>query len=214
MLTLWKTLIQPLLDYCSQLWSPHKRGDIQHLELVQRSFTRQIRGMRDLSYWDRLMELGLYSQQRRRDRYRVIYMWKILEGQVPNPAPLALQPYTTERTVRKCIRSSLPTRAPERIRTLIHEGPKVFNALPKEVRNTTGCPVENLIKSGLDKFLWTVPDEPRCWAILSDAGPLTTYQIRWPLGIRTSRGSGAAVDHHGCEAEILNYFKTSDWHHW
>ncbi|KAK3871524.1 hypothetical protein Pcinc_023332 [Petrolisthes cinctipes] len=132
--------------------------------MVRRSFTRQIRGMRDLSYWDRLMELRLYLQQRSRDRYWVIYMWKILEGQVPNPAPLALQPYTTKRTGRKCIRSNLPTRAPERIRTLlasslIHEGPNVFNALPKEVRNTTGCPVENF-KSGLDKFLWTVPDEP------------------------------------------------------
>ncbi|KAK3886931.1 hypothetical protein Pcinc_008940 [Petrolisthes cinctipes] len=116
--------------------------------MVQRSFMRQIRGMRDLSYWDGLMELRLYSQQQKRDRYRVIYMWKILEGQVPNPAPLALQAYTTERTGHKCIRSSLPTRAPERIRTLlasslIHEGRKVFNALPKEVRNTTGCPVEN-----------------------------------------------------------------------
>ena len=29
MLTLWKTLIQPLLNYCSQLWSPHKTGEIQ-----------------------------------------------------------------------------------------------------------------------------------------------------------------------------------------
>ncbi|KAK3864554.1 hypothetical protein Pcinc_029770 [Petrolisthes cinctipes] len=51
--------------------------------------------------WNRLMEMRLYLQQRRRDRYRVIYMWKILEGQVPNPAPLALQPYTTERSGRK-----------------------------------------------------------------------------------------------------------------
>ena len=70
MLTLWKTLIQPLLDYCSQLWSPHMKGEVQQLETVQRSFTRQIQGMRDLSYWQRLEELGLYSQQRRRERYR------------------------------------------------------------------------------------------------------------------------------------------------
>ncbi|KAK3878543.1 hypothetical protein Pcinc_016842 [Petrolisthes cinctipes] len=144
--------------------------------MVQRSFTRQIRGMRDLSYWDRLMELGLYSQQRRRDRYRVIYKWKILEGQVLNPAPLALSPYTTERTGCKCIRSSLPTtRVPERIRTLlasslIHEGPKVFNALLKEVRNTTGCPVENFKSPGLDKFLWTVSDEPPVLVVIIGVG--------------------------------------------
>ena len=35
MITLWKALIQPVLDYCSQLWSPHKKGDIQELESTQ-----------------------------------------------------------------------------------------------------------------------------------------------------------------------------------
>ena len=69
MLTLWKSLIQPHLDYCSQLWSPHQTGDIQKLEAVQRQFTRQISGMKGLNYWERLQRLGLYSQQRRRDRY-------------------------------------------------------------------------------------------------------------------------------------------------
>ena len=73
MLTLWKALVQPTLDYCSQLWSPHKKGDIQQLEVVQRLFTKQIRGLRDLNYWDRLKELGLCSQPRRWDRYRATY---------------------------------------------------------------------------------------------------------------------------------------------
>ena len=164
MLTLWKTLIQPLLDYCSQLWSPHMKGEIQQLETIQRSFTRQIQGMRDLSYWQRLEELGLYSQQRRRERYRSIYMWKILEGEVPNPAPHALQSYTTDRAGRKATRRCLPTRAPEKIKTLLsnsltYDGPKSFNSLPKEIRNITGCSVDKF-KSALDKFLCTVPDEP------------------------------------------------------
>ena len=81
-----------------------------------------------------------------------------------NTAPSALQPYTIERSGRKCTRSNLPTRAPERIKTLLassltHEMPKIFNAPPKELRTITGCPVENF-KSSLDKFLWTIPDEP------------------------------------------------------
>ena len=164
MLTLWKTLVQPILDYCSQLWSPHKKSEIQQLEVVQRSYTRQIQGMKDLGYWRRLKELGLYSQQRRRERYRTIYLWKVLEGEVPNPAPHALQPYITERGGRRATRKCLPTRAPEKIRTLLsnsltYDGPKSFNALPKEVRNITGCSVGKF-KSGLDKFLSTIPDEP------------------------------------------------------
>ena len=153
-----------MLDYCSQLGSPHKTGDIQQLEAVQRSFTRLIQGMGHLNYWDRFKELRLYSQQQRRDRYRAIYIWKILEGQVPAPTPLAMQPYSTERMGHKCRRKSLPTRAPERIKTLLaasltYEGPRIFNTLPKEVRDITCCTAEKF-KSSLDKFLWTVPDQP------------------------------------------------------
>ncbi|XP_076053580.1 uncharacterized protein LOC143032597 [Oratosquilla oratoria] len=88
MLTLWKAFIQPILDHCSQLWSPHKRGDIQKFEAVQRNYIRHIKGMKDLNYWDRLGALGLYSQQRRRERYRAIYTWKILKSLVPDPHAL------------------------------------------------------------------------------------------------------------------------------
>jgi hypothetical protein len=34
-------------------------------------------------YWERLQRLGLYSLQRRRDRYFILYTWKITE-MVPN----------------------------------------------------------------------------------------------------------------------------------
>ncbi|KAK3876450.1 hypothetical protein Pcinc_018781 [Petrolisthes cinctipes] len=50
MLTLWRALIQPKLDYCCQLWSAHKAVDIQALESVQRAYTRQIRGLEDVPY--------------------------------------------------------------------------------------------------------------------------------------------------------------------
>ena len=40
--------------------------------------------MRDCSYIDRLSLLRLYSLQRRRERYYKIYVWKIIEGLVPN----------------------------------------------------------------------------------------------------------------------------------
>ena len=69
LMTLWRALVQPILDYCSQLWSPYKAMDIQALESVQRLYTRQIRGMKEFSYWERLRRLGLYSQQRQRERY-------------------------------------------------------------------------------------------------------------------------------------------------
>ena len=58
------------------------------VEKVQRSFTRLISGMKGLSYPERLTALKLYSLQRRRERYIILYVWKILEGLVPNLFPL------------------------------------------------------------------------------------------------------------------------------
>ena len=43
--------------------------------------------MQGLSYPERLTVLKLYSVQRRRERYIIIYVWKILECQVPNFSP-------------------------------------------------------------------------------------------------------------------------------
>ena len=54
MSTIWKSLVQSRLDYCSQLWSPHTAADINRLEDIQRKFTSRIDGMKDLNYRERL----------------------------------------------------------------------------------------------------------------------------------------------------------------
>ena len=45
MMTLFKSLVLPRLDYGSQLWSPHLVKHIDKLEKIQRSFTKHITGM-------------------------------------------------------------------------------------------------------------------------------------------------------------------------
>ena len=84
MLTLFKSLVISRLDYASQLWSPHKISQITLIEKVQRSFTKHITGMRDLSYHERLQALRLYSLQRRRERYCINLIWKIIESKAQN----------------------------------------------------------------------------------------------------------------------------------
>ena len=68
MLTIWKSLVQSKLDYCSQLWSPNSQGSIAKLESVARNFTAQVAGLDGLDYWERLVKLQMYSQERRRER--------------------------------------------------------------------------------------------------------------------------------------------------
>jgi hypothetical protein len=85
MLQLWKSIVIPRLDYCSQLWNPHQNYLIKQREDIQKFFVRNIAGFRHKSYASALQELGLYSLQRRRERYQIIYyLWSIIEGITPN----------------------------------------------------------------------------------------------------------------------------------
>ena len=135
-----KSIVLSRIDYGSQLWSPNKKGYICELERIQQSFTKYISGMQNLSYHQRLNALRLYSLQRRRDRYIVIYMWKILENLVPNLIP-KVQIYTSQRRGRLCYTQHVPI---GHIGTICFnsfrwKASRLFNSLPANIRNTTNC---------------------------------------------------------------------------
>jgi len=46
------TYIRPLLEYASNVWSPHLLMHINSIERVQRHFTNRITELRDFSYHD------------------------------------------------------------------------------------------------------------------------------------------------------------------
>jgi hypothetical protein len=85
MMTLFRALVLPNLEYCCQHWSLLKAGAVRKLEAVQRTFTCRISGMRELNldYWGRLKHLGLYSLEKR-ERYIILYTWKMITGLAPN----------------------------------------------------------------------------------------------------------------------------------
>ena len=100
MMTLFKSLVLSRLDYGSQLWSPTKIHQIIIIENIQKAFTKHIKGFSPFSYQERLSNLKIYSVQRRRERYIIIYVWKILENLVPNLVK-PLQFYVSDR--RGCL---------------------------------------------------------------------------------------------------------------
>ena len=162
LLTLWKSLVLPILDYCSQLWSPNTMALIQTIELVQVNFLNKISGMSALDYWDQLKHQKIFSLQRRRERYVCIYVWKILEGIVPN---FGIETMYNRRRGRYCKVPLVSSTAPGKIRTIRFgsmgiNGPRVFNSLPTNIRNTSGCSVDSF-KAVLDRHLSQIPDQPR-----------------------------------------------------
>ena len=162
LITLWKSLVAPALDYCCQLWSPSALGLIQSLEGVQSSFFNKIAGMASLDYWDQLKALKMVSLQRRRERYICMYVWKVLEGLVPN---FGLQSTHSMRRGRNCIVPAVNRAGPQRYQTVRYNsmgvlGPRLINHLPSCIRDMTGCSVDSF-KKALDKHLDSIPDEPR-----------------------------------------------------
>ncbi|CAL4209874.1 unnamed protein product, partial [Meganyctiphanes norvegica] len=84
MLKMYNTYIKSKMEYCCIVWSPVQQKYINELEKIQKSFTKKINNMEEVDYHERLKQLNLFSLERRRDRYFIIYGWQQLEGQKEN----------------------------------------------------------------------------------------------------------------------------------
>ena len=135
MMNLFKSIVRPLLEYCCPLWHPNNITDIQSLENVQRNFTSKISGLANLCYWDRLKQLNLMSLQQRRERFCIIYMWKILNCLAPNDINVKWNMNT-----RLGFKANIPNMSSNKKMSSIFEssftvnGARLWNTLPKMIK--------------------------------------------------------------------------------
>ena len=118
--------------------------------------------MDGLNYWERLDSLRLYSVQRRRERYVIMYVFKILHGLVPNCG------LTFQENARTGIRAvpklnvGLSSHVKKlRSNSFNYVAPMLYNILPNDMRKIyiANEPFK-LFKQDLDTLLSTVRDEP------------------------------------------------------
>ena len=138
MKTIWKSLVQPKLDYYSQFWSPADQDSINRLESVQRHFLFKVSDLKELDYWEKLKKFQIYSQERRRERYMIIFLCKISQGLVNG---YSVQ-FTSElgRRGRTALPRTVVKSAPSLVRNAREssigvKGTKIFNLLPASIRN-------------------------------------------------------------------------------
>jgi ribonuclease P/MRP protein subunit RPP40 len=147
--------VRPLLEYASQVWSPYLLSDVDRIESVQRSFTKSLPGMRNLSYGARLGRLGMVSLELRRLWADLALVFKILTGQLGVDLPffgMSVHSQTRGHSLKcshqryrlDCRRSFFAVRVT-----------KAWNSLPESVVTATSTSnfKRHLHKTQLDSFL-------------------------------------------------------------
>jgi hypothetical protein len=77
------TYIKPILEYASNVWSPHLLMHINSIERVQRHFTKRISELRNFSYRERLFILNLDTLEYRRLSCDLTLYYKIFNNLTP-----------------------------------------------------------------------------------------------------------------------------------
>ncbi len=77
---LFNVFVRPLLEYACPVWSPHSFQLIDQIESVQRRFTKQLPGLANVSYSQRLSILKIDSLQLRRIVFDLVVLYKIIYG--------------------------------------------------------------------------------------------------------------------------------------
>ena len=92
----YKTLVRPLVEYSSSVWSPYTKSNVARLEMVQRRAARWTLSEYSpyASVTQMLQSLGWRSLEQRRSDFRLCLFYKIIYGLVAIDMP----PYVVENS--------------------------------------------------------------------------------------------------------------------
>ena len=146
---LYSTYVRPHLEYNIQACPPTLVRDMKVLESVQRRATKQVIGLSQLSYEDRLKRLNLFTLSYRRLRGDLILIHKILSTKDhPNRDLLILSPHHQLRGHSKTTLHQHSNSNSRRLHFSLR-ATSAWNSLPEEV---ISAPSTVSFKQRLDKF--------------------------------------------------------------
>ena len=146
---LYKSIVRPSLEYCSQVWHPLLKKDYQKVEKVQRRATKSIPSLKHLSYSERLTQLKLPSLTYRRHRADVIQTFKIVKGLEDVESSTFFRFSSNNRTrghKYKVTKNRVKTQ--RRLHSFSQRSITEWNNLPEDVINSSSL---NSFKANLEK---------------------------------------------------------------
>ena len=158
---LFKALVRPHLEYANCVWSPRFQHQIDDIEKVQRSATKQVPGLQNMTYPERLKILKLPTLKHRRRRGDLIETYEIVhhlydEGAVPGLNWIAANSITRGHQFRMRPVLSQTKIGQNRFTSRIVND---WNSLPSEIVSASSL---NSFKNQLDLYF---EDDPSVYTI-------------------------------------------------
>ena len=156
---LYKALVRSHLDYASAVWFPYKEKHSELIEGVQRRATKQIPGMKNLTYEERLRKLKLPTLKYRRHRGDMIELYKITTGKY-DPEITDFIRWRKDYSARTNARGNSHKLFAQRPKLDLRKysftvrATNIWNSLPDHIASSK---TTNTFKNRLDKF-WANQD--------------------------------------------------------
>jgi hypothetical protein len=151
-LPLYKGMVRSHLDFAASVYHPSLKADIEKIEAVQRRAAKQLPGMKNLPYADRLRKLKLPALTYRRTRADMIEIFKATSGLYKSQHCTFIKMQereTTRQGNRGHPKKIFPThsRTNTRKEAFCNRNATLWNSLPQHVVN---APSINSFKARLD----------------------------------------------------------------
>ena len=146
---LYKSLVRPILEYCSVIWYPLYKSDAQEIEKVQRRATKLVPELKNMSYDERLKALNITTLAYRRRRTDVLQVYRIINeiDNIPFGNFFEYCQNNTRGHSRKLIKPRASTRL--RLNSFSNRVINVWNNLPEKCVESKSL---NIFKNSLEKF--------------------------------------------------------------
>ena len=145
----YKVYVRPVLEYCSEVWSPYLLKHINAIENVQRHFTRRLFNLNMYDYKTRLFILDLESLEERRIKKDLKMYYKIINGSVSLDKHLFFKFSTNLITRGHNCRLSLLIRSSRFLNNFSNRVINIWNLLPFETVNASSI---SSFSAGLNNF--------------------------------------------------------------
>ena len=137
--TIYKSIIAPLFEYCSSVLLSLSGYDLQYLQKLQNQGMRIIlRCNKRVRISDMLEALQCMSIKERIEYNVCLLLFKVINGECPEYLTDKIKLARNEQTVNTRNRENIPIvkcKTTEEQKMLFHNGIKMYNNLPKDVKN-------------------------------------------------------------------------------